>query len=162
MTKRYTKWRQEHVNTDGQPFRSANTATNSKPEFSQKMINAIANLATTTASDQATVAKLTVTISELTTELKKTQTKLAEALKSNARLAATRTNTNKENVRPGCGAGNPANPHYCWTHSFLCTDHSGKCPNPKARHVENAKSRYTQGGSQLNKEEWIKIVTGQK
>ena len=35
MTERYTEWRQEHVNTAGQQFGSANAATNREPDFAQ-------------------------------------------------------------------------------------------------------------------------------
>ena len=87
MTKQYTEWRQEHVNTAGQTYGTANSMYHDGPEFEQRTINAIANLATATASDRATVAKLTSTISELTLELKTTQAKLVAALELNANLA---------------------------------------------------------------------------
>ena len=164
MTDRYSEWRQEHVNTAGSKYSTANAVHHDAPEFEQRTIDAIANLATATASDRATVANLTATISELTWELKQTQAKLVAALESNARLAANGGGSSKENLRPNRRDRNrkPANRRYCWTHGFLCTHHSGKCPDPKPGHVANAKSRNTQGGSQVNKEAWIKIVTGQQ
>ena len=165
MTERYAEWRQEHVTTAGHKYSTANAVHPEDPEFEQRTIDAIANLATATASDRATVARLTATIAELTTELKQTQGKLVAALETNARLAASgNTPNNKENFRPSGRerSGKPANRHYCWTHGFLCTHHSGKCPDPKPGHVSNAKSRSTKGGSEANKEEWIKIVTGQQ
>ena len=164
MTKRYSEWRQEHVNTAGSKYSTVNAVHYEEPEFKQRTIDAIANLATATASDQATVAKLTVTISRLTKELKQTQAKLVTALETNAHLAAAGNTTNKENFRPNGRdwLNKPENRHYCWTHGFLCTHHSRKCPDPKPGHVTNAKLRSTKGGSEVNKQEWIKIVTGQQ
>lgn len=164
MTNRYTEWRQEHVNTAAHKYGMANAVHQDEPQFEQRTIDAIANLATATASDRAAVAKLTATIADLTTELKTTQAKLVAALETNARLAAAGAQTNKENVRTSNRERytKPANRHYCWTHGYLCTHHSGKCPDAKPGHIESAKSRNTQGGSEVNKEEWIKIVTGQK
>ena len=130
------------------------------PDFEQRTINAIANLATATANDRATVAKITQTIAELTTELNKTQAKLVNALEANARLATNNSTANKENARPARNSNHPPNRHYCWTHGFLCTHHSRKCPDPKPGHVATAKSRNNQGGSEVNKAEWVKIVTG--
>ena len=133
--------------------------------FEQRTIDAIANLATATASDRATVASLTTTIAELTIELKTTQAKLVKALESNANLAASKTNKDNRNlsvpVRPA-GRKKPVNRHYCSTHGFLCTHHSGECPDPGPGHIVTAKSRNTQGGCQANKAEWVKIVTGQQ
>ena len=159
MTARYTEWREENPNTAGQKYGTANVAHENAPAFEQRTIDAIANLATATASDRATVANLTATISELTAELKKTQAKLIAALEKNAHLAAGCTSCDKENVNPG-KSKRPPNRHYCWTHGFLCLHHSGKCPDPKPGHVSTAKARDTKGGSQANKAEWIRIVTG--
>ena len=78
------------------------------PKFKQQTIVAIVNLATATANDQATVAKLTETIADLTTELKKTQTKLVTALEANARLANNNPTANKENAR----SARNSNRHY--------------------------------------------------
>ena len=62
----------------------ANAVHQDEPQFEQRTIDAIANLATATASDRAAVAKLTATIADLTTELKTTQAKLVAALETNA------------------------------------------------------------------------------
>ena len=165
MAKRYNKWQQEHGNTAGQQYRTANTVHAEDPMFEQQTIDAIADLATATMSNCATVVLLTTTIHELTLELKNAQTKLVKALKSNAKLAALQANkennwtgNNNRNARPGGRKGKPANRHYCWTHRFLCTHHSGECPDPKPDHIITAKSRNTQGGSQSNKDDWVKIA----
>ena len=51
MTKRYSEWRQEHVNTAGSKYSTVNAVHYEEPEFEQRTIDAIANLATATASD---------------------------------------------------------------------------------------------------------------
>ena len=162
MAERYNKWQQEHKNAAGQQYGMVNAVLVEDPMFEQRTIDAIASLATVTVSNCGTVALLTVMISELTLELNNTQTKLV-------RVAALQTN--KENIwpgnnnrtgRPGGHKGKPANRHYCWTHGFLCTHHSGECPDLKPDQIITAKSRNTQGGSQANKTKWVKIVTGQQ
>ena len=60
--------------------------------FEQRTIHAIANLATATASDCATIASMTITIHKLTLKLKNTQAILVKALESNAKLAASQAN----------------------------------------------------------------------
>ena len=163
MTARHSDWREENSNTAGQKYGTANAVHDDSPEFEQRTIDAIANLATATASDRATVASLTSTISELTAELKKNQAKLIEALEKNAKLAAgcipCDKDKDKENKNPLKGK-RPPNRHYCHTHGFLCLHHSGKCPDPAPGHVSTARARDTKGGSQANKAEWIRIVTG--
>ena len=119
MSDRYTKWRQEHINNAGHKYGTANAVYDDGPEFEQRTIDAIANLATATANDRATVAKLTETIAELTTKLKKTQAKLVNALEANARLATINSTANKENAYPARKSNRPPNRHYCWTHGFL-------------------------------------------
>ena len=51
MTKRYSEWRQEHVNTAGNKYSTVNAVHYEEPEFKQRTIDAIANLSTATASD---------------------------------------------------------------------------------------------------------------
>ena len=63
-------------------------------EYREKVISAIANLATATAANRATMASLTETINNLTIELRNTQSKLVAALEKKATLAARKENVN--------------------------------------------------------------------
>ena len=53
----------------------------------ERTIEAIANLATATSSDRATVAQMTATIAQLTTDLKRSQDKIIVTLEENVSLA---------------------------------------------------------------------------
>ena len=136
-----------------------------EPTHDQRTIDAIANLATATASDRATVASLTATIEKLTSDLNDVQVKLVIALETNASLARA-LGDGKENQR-GRGRApkedrRSPNRHYCWTHGYLCTHHSGECPSPATGHQNKAKSRDNKGGSTANRDKWIDIVTRTK
>ena len=69
-------------NEMGAPYSAAHNST-TKPDggyLQQEMVDAIANLATATASDRVAVAKLTATVARLTIELATVNKKLAVAL----------------------------------------------------------------------------------
>ena len=109
-------------------------ATVTNQAFEEETIQSIANLATATAVDQATTARITATNANLTAELKATQAKLVTALEKMAHL----TITHKTNQRvpfalipPSTNVDNrPPDRHYCWTHGYLCEHTSGRCPAP--------------------------------
>ena len=82
---------------DGKNFKSTTTGAESHSDnllqeeditqlYQQETVNAIANLATATASDCATVATLTATNSTLTSALTACQLQLVEALQNVAKL----------------------------------------------------------------------------
>lgn len=161
---RHQDWYQNRTGRAGQDYGRANML-HDEPTYDQRTIDAIANLATATASDRATVASLTATIEKLTSDLNDVQSKLVIALETNASLARA-LGDGKENQR-GRGRApkedrRPPNRHYCWTHGYLCTHHSGECPSPATGHQIKAKSRDNKGGSTANRDKWIDIVTRTK
>ena len=83
--------------------------------YQQETVNAIANLATATASDCATVANLTSTKITLTLALTACQLQLVEALQDVAKLTTALTDLNKN---PSAKLSNTGNWHYCWTHGY--------------------------------------------
>ena len=165
FTDRHHDWSQNRYDRADQRYGHANMAIQ-EPTYEQRTIDAISNLATATASDCATVATLTATIEKLTTDLKNVQSQLVAALESNAALARALGADGKENQR-GRGRGKkgdtrPPNRHYCHTHGYLCLHHSGECPNPAPGHNSKAKARDNMGGSLVNRDKWIEIVTRSK
>jgi hypothetical protein len=169
FTERHQDWTQNRSDRAGQQYGQAHMA-NQEPAYKQRTIDAIANLATATASDRATVATLMSTIDKLTTDLKDVQSKLVIALETNAALARALGSDAKEHQHRrerGGGSGkrednSPPNRHYCWTHGYLCTHHSGECPSQASGHQQRAKARDTKGGSSVNRDKWIEIVTKSK
>ena len=128
--------------------------------YESETIKAIANLATATASDCATTARLTKTNTRLTDELKSTQQKLIKALEKIAQLSANRSpfapctaKAGKENQTypPDC--------YYCCTHGYLSKHTSGRCPAPTTGHQKYATARKLAGGSTINQNEWLKHVS---
>ena len=74
------------MHTTGSAYGSANAAPPAQ-NYKSKTIEAIENLATATASDRTTTARLTETNARLTEDLKSTQQKLIEALEKLAQLS---------------------------------------------------------------------------
>ena len=75
FTEAYNDWKTTQRNTARTRSHTANAAVINQA-FEEETIAAIANLATATASDRATTARLTETNAQLTLELKKTQERL--------------------------------------------------------------------------------------
>ena len=67
----YKDWQESQKNVVTACYGTAN-AVHTKENFEEETIAAIANLATATASNRATTARLTETNAQLTSELKKT------------------------------------------------------------------------------------------
>lgn len=155
----YNDWRETQKQSAGTRYSTANNVTHNKEAFEDDTIAAIANLATATASDRATTARLTETNAQLTAELRSTQDKLVKALEKIALLSSSsgtrqplkERNTNRDN--------RPPDRHYCWTHGYLCEHTSGRCPEPGPGHQKFATARKPSGGSQKRKDEWIQRVT---
>ena len=137
----HQEWRESQVTTTGAGFQTANAVV-----YQKDTVDAIANLATATASDCASVAALTATNSTLTTELTSCQAKLVVALQAFTKL----TTHNAELRRHQASSQprlDPTNSHYCWTHGFKC-DHPGfRCPAPACGHEPKATSIETKGGT---------------
>ena len=77
----------------------ANAAVSENPPLEEAAINALANFATSTASDRAALSKLTDTIQEVTAELSAARKKINEL---SAKLAAAKSGKikGKENANP--------------------------------------------------------------
>ena len=124
-------------------------------DHQEQTIEAIANLATATSSDRATVAQLTRTIAQLTADLKTAQDKVVKTLEENVSLAKQLAQTKRgsaNNASPATTNEPGAKVHYCWTHGFECDHSSFKCTDQKEGHQRHATARNTMNGSQLRKE----------
>ena len=121
-------------------------------------VDTLANLATATAADRATVATLTDTIAQLSSELALAQKKLISSLLDNQRLLKRLSekggswNTSggvTDRKTSGGGASGPwdvPSIHYCHTHGHKCPHPSFKCPDPATGHKNNATKKDTRGG----------------
>ena len=162
FTEAYNDWKTTQRNTARTRSHTANAAVINQA-FEEETIQAIANLATATAADRATTARLTATNSNLTAELKATQEKLVAALEKIAILSSTSNQAYRSplaQIQPNANVDKrPLDRHYCWTHGYLCEHTSGRCPAPAEGHVKFATARKPNGGSTAKKDEWIKRVT---
>ena len=121
-------------------------------------MDALANLATATASGRATVATLKDTIAHISSELASAQAKLISSLLDNQRLLKRilerggSWNTSggvADGKTPGNGATGPWDGpiiHYCHTHGHKCPHPSFKCPEPATGHIKNATKKDIRGG----------------
>ena len=78
----HREWRLSLQNDTGTPYGDARNAT-ALPDngcLQQETVDAIANLATATASDRASIVQLTATVERLMAELVTVNTKLVAAL----------------------------------------------------------------------------------
>jgi hypothetical protein len=121
---------------------------------------ALANLASATASDRATVASLSATNSNLTAELSTTTNKLNLSNSINAalkiELATLRASRNNDHRTTPANASRTyqANSNYCWTHGYKVNGRhtSSSCLKPADGHQRNATKDNRKGGSERNKE----------
>ena len=87
FSKAHRKWRANLLLTAGQHFPRENAVDAMSVQNHQaETVDALANLATATATDRATVATLTDTIAQLSSELASAQAKLISLLLNNQRL----------------------------------------------------------------------------
>jgi predicted RNase H-like nuclease (RuvC/YqgF family) len=111
---------------------------------------AIAQLATATASNRSTAATLTTTNAKLSTQLEAAHALIAQLKKEIATL--------KIKIKPVWKGQRPArttnNDSYCWSHRFqVSKSHtSATCSVRKTGHQENATRIDTMGGVQWGKE----------
>jgi hypothetical protein len=171
--------RESQVTSQGAGFHSANAAL--AAELQEQTFEALANLATATASDRSAVSNLTGTNSALTIQLATTNAKLDTALADIAALrielsACRAHNRPPRNVngdgnwgihgnRNGISRQNNNNnrsptvrkyynENYCWTHGWhIHQDHTSQtCRAPKDGHKTCATRTNTMNGSQRHKE----------
>ena len=96
-------------------YGQANAAFPHDNQVDNATINALANFATSTASDRAALSKLTDTVQELTAELKAARTKIDDLQKQLVQAKQVRKKGGKENENQN------AMLYYCWTHGFPVT-----------------------------------------
>ena len=123
-----------------------------------KTSDAIACLATATASDCTNVATLASTNAKVTEELSAVNSKLVVTLHSITCLtnvvSELQLSKSGKDGKPGRGtaiemAVGPI--HYCWTQGHSCLHPSHLCPIPSANHKKGAKASDTKGRSNANK-----------
>jgi hypothetical protein len=120
---------------------------------------AIANLATATAADQATVASLSATNSILTSVLMQANNKLnlanavAPALKLKLATLRATHNNNQPTTPANASRMYQANNNYCWTHGYKVNGRhtSTSCLKPATGHQLDATKDINKGGSQRGK-----------
>jgi hypothetical protein len=160
FTLAHQELRESTHTSKGSGFHSANNAVTQDDfnhDIQQETVDAIANLATATASDRATVASLTATNSRLTLELIAVNAKLVKALEANKQRqvtttggrsntttrgrASTTTNGDRERSQKTPG------PHYCFKCGSNVWHTSARCWSKKAGHQDEATEENKMGGS---------------
>jgi hypothetical protein len=119
-------------------------------ESMQDTVDAIAQLATATASDRGTVATLTTTNAKLATHLEAAHAQTAQ-LKNDITIL-------KNKIKPAWQGQRPVkttnNDSYCWSHGYqVAKSHtSATCNMKKSGHQDAANKSNTMGGVQWGKE----------
>jgi hypothetical protein len=132
-------------------FHSANMMIEQgRDESMQDTVDAIAQLATTTASDRGTVATLTTTNAKLATQLEAAHAQIAQLKNEIATL--------KNKIKPAWQGQRPVkttnNDSYCWSHGYqVAKSHtSASCNMKKSGHQDAENKSNTMGGVQWGKE----------
>jgi hypothetical protein len=132
-------------------FHSANMMIKQgREETMQDTVDAIAKLATATASDRGTVATLTTTNAKLATQLKAAHAHIAQLKNEITAL--------KNQIKPAWQGQRPVkttnNDSYCWSHGYqVAKSHrSVTCNMKKSVHQDTANKSNTMGGVQYGKE----------
>jgi hypothetical protein len=119
-------------------------------ETMQDTVDAIAQLATATASDRGTMATLTTTNAKLATQLEAAHAQIAQLKNEVATL--------KNKIKPACQGQRPVkttnNDSYCWSHGYqVAKSHtSATCNMKKSGHQDAANKSNPMGGVQWGKE----------
>ena len=160
----HQEWHEEQLAASALGYGQANLAaaatTERDEELRQDTVEAIANLATATASDRAANQMQTAMIQSLTAQLAEANRKLVDALQRLAVLAPAAaaqvhaqvppvppvppTTDRRNRKRPPRTAG----PHYCSSHGFEVWHPSNKCKFPSATHNNAATAANIIGGNQ--------------
>jgi hypothetical protein len=132
-------------------FHSANMMIEqNRPESMNETAEAIAQLATATASDRSTVATLTTTNAKLASQLEAPNALIAQLKNEIATL--------KNKIKPAWQGQRPVrttnNDSYCSSHGYqVAKSHtSATCNMKKSGHQDAASKRNTMGGVQWGKE----------
>ena len=133
-----------------QPSTTA-SAYQATTEYQRDTVEALANLATATASDRETVANITATNKALMDELAKVNSELIIALKKinsmGQTIAELKNKGNTSSTYPSTTAGHT---HYCWSCGFKSPHPSHKCDSKKEGHQEKATKYNNMDGSKAN------------
>jgi hypothetical protein len=127
-------------------YHSANAAmTQNEDHIAEATIGALANLATSTATDRGMVAAPTQANSRLVKQLEENSSELREL-----RALLNQERRDKRDPR----SFNPSSSNYCWTHGYKVgkTHTILTCNTPKPGHKSEATRAKNMGGSQANKE----------
>jgi hypothetical protein len=131
-------------------FHSANMMIEQgRDESMQDTVDAIAQLATATASDRGTVATLTTTNAKLATQLEAARALIAQLKNDIATL--------KNKIKPAWQGQRPVkttnNDSYCWSHGYQVAKlhTSATCNMKKSGHQDAANKNNTMGGVQWGK-----------
>jgi predicted RNase H-like nuclease (RuvC/YqgF family) len=122
----------------------------SSPESMKNTAEAIAHLATATASDRSTVATLTTTNAKLASQLGAANALIAQLKNETATL--------KNKIKPAWQGQRPVrttnNDSYCWLQGYqVAKSHmSATCNMKKSEHQDAASKSNTMGGVQWGKE----------
>jgi predicted ATP-dependent protease len=116
----------------------------------QDTVDAIAQLATATASDCGTVATLTTTNAKLATQLEAAHAQIAQ-LKNEIVTLRNKIKSAWQRQRP---VKTTKNDSYCWSHGYqVAKSHtSATCNMKKSGHQDAANKSNTMGGVQWGKE----------
>jgi hypothetical protein len=121
-----------------------------RDESMQDTVDAIAQLATSTASDWGTVATLTTTNAKLATQIEAAHAIIAQLKNEIATI--------KNKIKPAWQGQRPVkttnNDSYCWSHGYqVAKSHtSATCNMKKSGHQDAANKNNTMGGVQWGKE----------
>jgi hypothetical protein len=132
-------------------FHSANMMIEQGREETMKYnVDAIAQLATETASDRGTAATLTATNAKLATQLEAAQAKIAQ-LKDDIMALKNKIKPDWQGQRPIKTKNNDS---YCWSHGYqVAKSHtSATCNMKKSGHKDAANKNNPMGGVQWGKE----------
>ena len=154
----HLKYRKTRTTTSGGGFAAASSADGSDayhPDaaYKQGTVDAITNLASTTAHNRDSVATITATVTTLTTlttKLTATNTKLIKALMETTKLTATVGKLRCMTPKPRVGGAQNTNRHYCWSCGYLCTYNSLELRTTKDGRNIYAKATDSKGGSTHN------------
>jgi uncharacterized protein (UPF0335 family) len=131
-------------------FHSANMMIEQgRDESMQDTVDAIAQLATATASDRGTVATLTTTNAKLATQLEAAHAQITQLKNEIATL--------KNKIKPAWQGQRPVkttnNDSYCWSHGYwVAQSHtSAACNMKKSGHQDAVSKSNTMGGVQWDK-----------
>ena len=117
----HQEWRESQTTTAGAIFQLVNhTYQSANYTYQNETVEAIANLATATASDRSLVAAITATNSTLTIDCTATHSQLIIALQDLAKLHVTVTDIRKKLSAAGIKSSGSSLNHYCWTCGTRC------------------------------------------